>query len=72
MNSETLNMRDAAKIFYDEFKPMGFHVSSHNLPYEIAYAVSFFNHDVKILTKAWGKFTQISSNKAEDMFHMKF
>jgi len=54
-------MREAAKIFYDEFKPLGFHASSHHLPYEIAYAVSFFNHDVKILTKAWGKFTQISS-----------
>ena len=58
-------MREAAKIFFKEFKPLGYHVSSHNLPYELAYAVSFFNHDIKVLVKAWGKLTQISNDKAK-------
>ena len=50
-------MKDAAKMFYEEFKPLGFHVSSHSLPYEIAYALSFINNDVSLVAKSWGKYT---------------
>ena len=61
--ADTVNMREAARMISNEFKPQGYKISTMNLPKIGMWVAKFFSDEAKDLYGVWGKNLKYSKEK---------